>query len=85
MFLFVHMHVYVCSCVSTVCVYVHMCFVALTQLISFVGIFEKPDAEAEAAAKSRRLNLLEVYYNLFFKQTQTSLNSCMYVLVQRNL
>jgi len=31
-----------------------------------VGIFEKPDAEAKAAAKSRRLNLLEVCGINFF-------------------
>ena len=29
-------------------------------IINVAGIFEKPDAEAQAAAKSRRLNLLEV-------------------------
>jgi len=31
-----------------------------------LGIFEKPDAEALAAAKSRRLNLLEVKNVIFY-------------------
>ena len=44
-------------------------------IINVVGIFEKPDAEAQAAAKSRRLNLLEVCLILHM----TCLPVCMYL------
>lgn len=56
--------VYVCIRVH-VCTCVYVCMYAFVHAYSYVynhpiGVFEKPDAEAQVAAKSRRLNLLEV-------------------------
>ena len=47
----------VCEC-AYLCVYVSLW---IYTNVSGIGIFEKPSAEAQAAAKSRRLNLLEVH------------------------
>ena len=55
---------------ACVCVCMHMYLIAIACVICIagcytnifaIGIFEKPTAEEQAAAKSRRLNLLEVY------------------------
>ena len=41
--------------------HVYICIAGCYTNIFAIGIFEKPTAEEQAAAKSRRLNLLEVY------------------------
>ena len=53
----VHMYLIAIACVWT-CV---ICIAGCYTNIFAIGIFEKPTAEEQAAAKSRRLNLLEVY------------------------